>query len=123
LTCTCAIWNIYDMDRPHETSADVESWFRRQVARLWPVALGSLALRRSPCVRERCHACETGEKHASYVLYGRRENGRRFSLYIPDRYVPEVRRALENGRTLQKLLYEAGLRYAEALKRERERTS
>jgi hypothetical protein len=43
-----------------------------------PVALGSLSLRCSPCIRRRCHACQTGEQHVSYVLYGRRR-GRRFA--------------------------------------------
>jgi hypothetical protein len=106
------------MRRPSESVEDVERWFRERVAKLWPAGLGSLTLRRSPCIRERCQACQTGEQHSSYVLYGRR-NGRRLALYIPDRLVPEVRKAVENGRALQDLLYEAGQRYARALKGER----
>jgi hypothetical protein len=39
--------------------------------------------------------------------------------YIPDALAPEIRQALDNGRALQALLYEAGRRYAEARKRER----
>ncbi len=101
-----------------ETVRDLERWFRREVARRWPAALGSLSLRRSPCTRERCHACATGEQHPSYVLYGR-QAGRRFAVYVPDRLVPLLRQALANGRALQALLYEAGRRYAQALKRER----
>jgi hypothetical protein len=99
-----------------ESVEDVERWFREQVSKLWPAGLGSLTLRRSPCIREGCQACRTGEQHPSYVLYGRR-NGRRLALYIPDRLVPEVRKAVENGRAIQDLLYEAGQRYARALKR------
>jgi hypothetical protein len=57
-------------------------------------------------------------QHPSYVLYGRRK-GRRFSVYIPEELVPEVRRCLDNGRALQELLYEAAARYVKALKRER----
>jgi hypothetical protein len=95
--------------------ADVERWFREEVAKRWPVALGSLSLRRSPCVRERCFACETGEQHSSYVLYGWHRR-RRFAVYVPDRLVPEVRKALEHGRALQELLYETGRRYIKALK-------
>jgi hypothetical protein len=109
------------MRRPTDSSEsieDVERWFRERVCRLWPAGLGSLTLRRSPCIREGCHACQTGEQHPSYVLYGRR-NGRRVTVYVPDRLVPEVRKAVENGRALQDLLYEAGHRYARALKRER----
>jgi hypothetical protein len=108
------------MSRPPESPAEVERWFRQRLAGLWPLALGSLSLRRSPCVRRRCHACETGEQHPSYVLYGRR-NGRRASVYIPDDLAAQVRRALSNGQSLQALLYEVGQRYAQALKRERTR--
>jgi len=101
-----------------ESIEDVERWFREQVAKLWPAGLGSLTLRRSPCIREHCQACQTGEQHPSYVLYGGR-NGRRLAVYVPDRLVPEVRKAVENGRALQDVLYEAGQRYTRALKRER----
>jgi hypothetical protein len=56
-------------------------------------------------------------------LYGRRK-GRRFSVYIPEELVPEVRRCLDNGRAaLQELLYEAAARYVKALKRERQMTA
>ena len=74
------------MPRGTETLTDVEQWFRKQVALLWPAALGSLSLRRSPCVREHCEACRSGEQHASHVLYGRIK-GRRFAIYIPDELV------------------------------------
>lgn len=104
-----------------ESSEEVERWFRQRVASLWPVALGSLSLRRSPCIRKNCPACQSGEQHPSYVLYGRRD-GRRFAVYIPDALAPEVERALEHGRTFQKLLREAGRRYVEALKHERTRS-
>jgi hypothetical protein len=72
----------------------------------WPAILGSLSL----------------QQHPSYVLYGRRK-GRRFSVYIPEELVPEVRRCLDNGRALQELLYEAAARYVKALKRERQMTA
>ena len=85
---------------------------------LWPAVLGSLSLRRSPCIRENCPACLSGEQHQSYVLYGR-VKGRRFAVYVPEELVPEVRRCLDNGRALQELLQQAAPRYVEALKRER----
>ncbi len=108
------------MSTTKESLPAVERWFRDQVASRWPAALGSLSLRRSPCIRDKCHACETGEQHPSYVLYGRHA-GRRFAVYVPDALVPEVRRALENGRALQQLLVEAGPRYVRALKAARGR--
>jgi hypothetical protein len=52
------------------------------------------------------------------VLYGRIK-GRRIAIYIPDELEPEVRRALDNGRALQDLLYDAGRRYTNAVKHQR----
>jgi hypothetical protein len=106
------------MAQASESSLSVERWFREQLREMWPVALGSLSLRRSPCVRKHCPACESGEQHPSYVLYGRRK-GRRFALYIPDALVPEVRRALAHGQAIEELLMEAGWRYLRARKHER----
>jgi hypothetical protein len=84
--------------------------------------LGSLSLRRAPCVRENCKACRSGEQHPSYVLYGKLK-GRRFTLYIPEDLVPEVRRCLDNGRALQALLFEAAPRYIKALKRQKSKSA
>jgi hypothetical protein len=103
-----------------ETSADVLVWLHKQIAGLGPAFLGSLSLRRSPCVRENCRACASGEQHPSYVLYGK-VKGRRFAVYVPEELVPDVRRGLENGRALQELLYQAAPRYIKAMKRERDK--
>jgi len=101
-----------------ETLADVEQWFRKQAGGLWPVALGSLSLRRSPCVREHCKACQSGEQHPSHVFYGRIK-GRRVAIYIPEELVAQIRRSLENGRLLQELLYQTAVRYTKALKHQK----
>ena len=105
-----------------ESPSDVWRWFQNQAESLGPAVLGSLSLRRSPCVRENCPACLSGEQHASYVVYGRLK-GRRFAVYVPEELVPEVHRCLENGRALQDLLYQAAPRYVKALKRERDKAS
>jgi hypothetical protein len=101
-----------------ESPPDVVRWLESRSTGIWPAILGSLSLRRCPCIRENCQACLSGEQHQSYVLYGRLK-GRRFSVYVPEELVPEVRRCLANGRALQELLYEAAPRYIKALKRER----
>ena len=101
-----------------ESPVDVERWWRAQNAALWPAALGSLSLRRSPCIRENCPACLKGEQHPSYVLYCR-VKGRRSAIYIPEELVAEMSRCLDNGRALQELLHQAALRYAKAVKHER----
>jgi len=103
--------------RQAETPKDVRQWFAAAIRELWPVAVGSLSLRKGPCIRPNCPACASGEGHSSYALYGRRAN-RRFSIYVPEKLVPEVRAAIQNGRELQELINEAGVRYVSALKRQ-----
>jgi hypothetical protein len=103
-----------------EDLAAVGAWFGKAIETIWPVADGSLSLRKSPCVRANCPACAAGEGHRSYVLYGR-TGKKRFSIYVPEDLVPEVRAAMENGRRLMELIGEAGLRYTQALKEERKR--
>ena len=101
-----------------ESASDVAHWLRSESAPLWPALLGSLSLRRSRCIRKNCPACQSGEQHQSYVLYGR-ANGRRVSIYVPDELVAEVQRSLDSGRALQDLLHQAAPRYIKALKRAR----
>ncbi len=106
------------MKRQHDKTEDVKGWFLREAERLWPLALGSLSLRRGPCIRENCSLCASGEGHASYALSGRMGR-RRTSLYVPEELVPEVQQAVDHGQQLQELMREASQRYLAALKRER----
>ena len=101
-----------------ESPESVKLWFQRAVQKMWPVAEGSLSLRKTPCIRKNCRACASGEGHRSYVLYGRRGK-QRVSLYVPEDLAHEVEKALENGRQLQQVMNEAGLRYLQAVKRMR----
>ena len=101
-----------------ESPSDVAHWLRSESANFWPALLGSLSLRRSRCIRENCAACQSGEQHQSYVLYGR-ARGRRVAVYVPEELVAEVQRSLDNGRALQDLLQQAAPRYIKALKRAR----
>jgi hypothetical protein len=50
------------------------------------------------------------EKHPA-ILYGRQQ-GRRFSLYVPEELVPQVQRWLDNGRALQELYQAASAKSA-----------
>ncbi len=103
-----------------ETPDQVIRWFHAEVQKLSPIAAGSLCLRKSPCIRKNCPACARGEGHSSYALYGRR-GSKRFSIYVPEQLVPEIREALANGRRIQELVNEAGVRYTQALKAKRRR--
>lgn len=100
-----------------ETTADIRRWFAEAIKGVWPVATGSISLRKGPCIRKNCPACAAGRGHSSYALYVRR-GARRFSIYVPERLVGDVREAIENGRLLQELINEAGVRYVNALKNE-----
>ena len=106
----------------NETAEDVRRWFLRAIERLWPVALGSISLRKSPCIREHCSACESGVGHSSYALAGYR-GAQRFSIYVPDELAPDIEKAVENGRQFQELVKQAGLRYVRARKGEKRRGS
>jgi len=109
------------MQTKKESAADVERWLRDQVASLWPAALGSMSFRQSRCMRESCEACRSGRQHRSHVLYLRIE-GRRSAIYVPEELAPMVQRCLDNGHTLQKLLYQSAVRYLKALKNDRARS-
>lgn len=98
----------------------MKSWFTGAIAKLWPVAEGSISLRHCPCIRKNCGVCARERGHASYVLYARK-GGRRTSIYVPHELASKLTRAIKNGRRLQDLINEAGVRYAQALKRERAR--
>jgi hypothetical protein len=106
------------MKKKQNTPEQIRRWFLDAIKELWPVADGSLSLRKSPCIRTNCAACASGEGHASYALYGRR-NGKRFSVYVPDELASEIQRAIENGRRLKDLINEVGVRYTQALKAQR----
>jgi hypothetical protein len=105
-----------------ETPQHVIRWFHTEVQKLSPVAAGSLCLRKSPCIRKNCPACAKGERHSSFALYGRHA-GKRFSIYVPEELVPEIRVAIANGRRVQELICEAGVRYTQALKAKRNKES
>jgi len=100
-----------------ETPEEVRHWFLNAIQKLWPIAGGSISLRKSPCIRENCSACASRIGHSSYALSGYRGK-RRFSVYVPDQLAPEIQKAVENGRALQDLMREAGLRYVRARKAE-----
>lgn len=101
-----------------ESTEELRREFLAAVSKLWPVAGGSLSLRKSSCVRERCTACASGVGHPRYGLWGR-SGTERFSLYIAEELVPELEQALENGQALQQLVREMGVRYTQARRSER----
>ncbi len=103
-----------------ESPEEVRAWFFRELETLWPLAGGSLSLRKNRCIRPTCSLCRSGEGHPTYALHMRWE-GQQTSIYVPDELADEVARAVDNRKRLQKLLVELGRRYVNALKAQRTR--
>ena len=80
---------------------------RQQLLSLWPALKGSLAQVRKPCIRPNCPACARGDKHSNYLL-AFTQAGRRRCLYVPLEMVPLLKRALNNGRRIERLLNAMG---------------
>ncbi len=85
----------------------VQQLFIKKLLTLWPALKGSLAEVRKPCIRPNCPACARGDKHPNYLL-AFTQNGQRRCLYVPGDMVPVLKRALENGRRIEQLLYAMG---------------
>jgi len=85
----------------------VQQRFRDKLLTCWPALKGSLAQVYKPCIRPNCAACARGDKHPNYLL-AFTEKGRRRCLYVPRSMVSTLKRALENGRRIEQLLYAMG---------------
>jgi hypothetical protein len=94
--------------------------FLRELAALWPLAKGSVAEVRKPCIRPRCPACAAGHKHRA-VLFTYRDQGRTRCLYVPADLVATLRQAVANGRQLEQRLARLGRELIEAHRRTRRR--
>jgi len=81
--------------------------WQRQIASLWPAAKGSLAKVYKPCIRKNCPACARGDKHPAWLL-SLSSRGRRKTMYVPQAMVPSIRKAIRNGRRIERLLFHAG---------------
>jgi hypothetical protein len=99
---------MYDMATQDSHIPEAQGKFLKELARLWPVAKGSLAEVRKPCVRRNCSACVRGEKHPSFIFLVV-HSGRRLCLHVPRERVPELRKAIQNGRRLQRYISQMGV--------------
>ena len=82
-----------------------------RIAELTPAARGTVAEVRKPCSREGCKACAGGRRHPSFIYAYTDEDGRRRCLHVPRQMVPELRRRLERGREIDRLLFQAGAEF------------
>jgi len=101
-----------------KTPRAAQRQFLQDVAALWPLAKGSLALVRRPCIRANCSACRRGVKHAAWI-FTFRQGGRQRCRYVPKKLAPRLREAIANGRRLEALLTKAGAELIERHRRDR----
>jgi hypothetical protein len=92
--------------------------FLDELAGLWPVAKGSLAEVRKPCIRPNCPACRSGKKHTA-LLFSFTQAGKRRCRYVPAELAPVLRQALANGRHLEQRLAELGEELLERYRQQR----
>jgi hypothetical protein len=83
-----------------------QKW-EKQIQTLWPALKGSLAKVYKPCIRKNCPACARGDKHPAWLL-SFTSGGQRKTMYVPLALVDRVKKALHNGRKIEKLLYQTG---------------
>lgn len=92
--------------------------FLDELTGLWPLAKGSLAEVRKPCIRPQCPACRTGKKHPA-ILFSFTQGGQRRCRYVPVEWAPLLRQALANGRRLEQRLAELGAELLERYRQQR----
>jgi len=101
-----------------KTPTAAQKAFLRGLTALWPLAKGSLALVRRPCIRPKCAACARGEKHAAWT-FSFRQGGRQHCRYVPKDLAPLLRQGIANGRLVEAILTQAGADLIEHHRRER----
>lgn len=83
----------------------------QELRKLLPAAHGTVAEVRKPCTRKSCPRCASGEKHPAFIYVYSDEAGRRRCMHVPRELVPELRRRLENGKAISRLLFQAGAEF------------
>lgn len=105
--------------KPARKEQDSREAFLAETRKLWPVAKGSLAHVARPCGRPKtCTACRSGRRHPMWIFSFRQE-GRARCRYVPEDLVEPLRRALANGRKLEKRLVAEGAAMIARYRRER----
>ena len=103
--------------KTHQADDGTRDAFLAKAADLWPVAKGSLTQTRSPCTRKNCKECASGRKHPR-LLFTFREEGRLRGMYVRPSQEETLRRAIANGRELERLIAAAGRDLLLALREE-----
>jgi len=86
---------------------DNKQKFLDLVEKSWPVAKGSIALVHKPCTNKNCQICKSGQRHPAFILEYM-EEGKRKCMHVPKAMVEVLKKAIENGRLLEKELLRMG---------------
>ena len=89
-----------------------------QMQALLPAAKGSVCEVRKPCIRPHCTACKEGRKHPCFILQWN-DGKRRRCTYVPAGMVADLRKAIANGRRIERLLSNAGAQMVMEARRRR----
>ena len=108
------------MRTSHQPARQDPALLLAEIARRWPMAKGSLAEVRKPCIRPNCRACASGRKHAAF-LFSFMDQGRRRCRYVPRDLVPALRQAIAHGRWMEDAMHRTGAWLIEEHRRERAR--
>jgi hypothetical protein len=81
--------------------------YLEEVKSLWPAVKGSLAEVRKPCIRPNCKACASGKKHRAH-LFSFMKDGRQRCRYVAREFVPQLQKAVQNGRQIEELMSRLG---------------
>ena len=106
------------MSRSRRTEDKQMTAFLREVQKLWPLAKGSLAEVRKPCIRPDCPACASGHKHPAYI-FSFKHNGRRRCMHGPRDLVAVLRQAIRNGRLVEEQMIRSGYELIQRFREER----
>ena len=108
------------MKRQTAIPADGQGRFMKEISRLWPLAKGTLAEIRKPCIHPGCKACASGKKHSALV-YMFMENGQQRCMYVSRGLAAQLRQAIANGRQLEARLSQLGREIIRGYRLERDR--
>ncbi len=95
--------------------------FLGEVQKLWPLAKGSLAEVRKPCIRAGCPACASGKKHPAFI-FSFKHNGRRRCMHVPLELVAQMHQAIRNGRFIEEQMSNSGYELIQRFRKDRIRT-
>ena len=94
--------------KDHSSAHDVRrEAFRKNLEELWPLAKGSLSEVRKSCNRPGCKTCASGKKHPAF-LFTFRQGGKLHCRHVRPEHAATLRRAIENGRRLERFLAAQG---------------